>query len=491
MTAWPTFPTVYEINTWAWLDDLGRQSDRPVRLDTVPQAELERLAAYPFDGLWLMGVWERSPRGREIAREHRGLQAEYRQALPDYRPEDVVGSPYAVHQYQVDPALGGDRALALLRERLRALGLRLLLDFVPNHLAVDHPWLQAHPERFVIGSRTDLDRSPGEYFVAHEQVFAHGRDPHFPGWTDTAQLDYRRADTRRAMADLLLSISRQCDGVRCDMAMLVTRDTFLHTWSGAFDPPGAEFWPAAITDIRARAPGFLMLAEVYWDMEWKLQQMGFDYTYDKRLYDRLVHSQPAGVVAHLLADFEYQRHLARFVENHDEARALTAFGQAYSQAAATLVLTLPGLRLVHDGQMEGRRRKLPVQLGRRAAETPVPGLAEFYRRLLAALAEPVMHEGAWGLLPVGPAGEGNEAHRAVVAHCWTLGNEYRLVVTNLSPEPTRCHIHLELPAPEGGNWQLVDRLSELEIQAVEGTDGGGATLSLPGYGYHLFEVRRV
>src|SRR5688572_12462396 len=115
MSAWPAEPTIYEINTWVWLHELGRQEGRPVTLGSVPQAELERLAGYRFDALWLMGVWQRSPAGRTVARAHAGQIAEYRAALPDATTQDIVGSPYAVQRYDVDPALGGDAELAVLR----------------------------------------------------------------------------------------------------------------------------------------------------------------------------------------------------------------------------------------------------------------------------------------------------------------------------------------------------------------------------------------
>src|SRR4051812_17824616 len=111
-----------------------------------------------------------------------------------------------------------------------------------------------------------------------------------------------------------------------------------------------------------------MLAEVYWDLEYKLQQLGFDYTYDKRLYDRLVKNDANLLRLHLRATVDYQQRLARFIENHDEERAVTVFGRPRSCAAAVLALTLPGMRLLHEGQLAGRARRVPVQLGRRLDE---------------------------------------------------------------------------------------------------------------------------
>jgi hypothetical protein len=496
MTTWPTYPVVYEINTWAWLEELSRRAGRFITLSNVPQAELERIAAYGFDALWLMGVWERSPEGRKVARELPGLQKEYRAALPDYTDEDVVGSPYAIHAYRVDPTLGGDAGLASLRGRLKALGLRLILDFVPNHLARDHAWIAQQPQRLVQGSASSLARQPGNYFEVTTdgewRVFAHGRDPSFDGWSDTVQLDYRAADTRRAMADLLLALAARCDGVRCDMAMLVTHDTFLRTWGGQFEPPRAEFWPAAITDLQALHPDFLMLAEVYWDLEWDLQQQGFDFTYDKRLYDKLLAGDAMDVRLHLTASMDFQRHLARFVENHDERRAAEAFGVARSQAAAVLALTLPGLRLLHEGQLEGKQVKLPVQLGRRPAETAVESFDPFYRRLVAALRHPVLHDGEWRLLKPAEEWAGNPTHRNIVAFRWSLADDHRLVVVNLSAQRAQCFVPVDVMALAGKPLRLVDILAEQTFdRSGDELTGRGLYVDLPAYGYHLLEIQEA
>src|SRR4026209_2255817 len=130
MTGWPEQPLLYDINTWPWLRELSDAAGTRITLADVPQAELERIGALGFDGVWLMGVWERSPQSREIASSIPDLFSEYERALPDLTAADVVGSPYAVHRYQVDVALGGPDALAVLRTRLRQVGLRLVLDFV-------------------------------------------------------------------------------------------------------------------------------------------------------------------------------------------------------------------------------------------------------------------------------------------------------------------------------------------------------------------------
>ena len=154
----------------------------------------------------------------------------------------------------------------------------------------------------------------------------------------------------------LVKIAGQCDGVRCDMAMLVLRDCFQQLWypllpQSEFDQkiPG-EFWDQAIEAVRRVNPDFKFIAEAYWDMEWTLQQQGFDFCYDKRLYDRIVGRDVAGVRGHLRAELAYQSRLVRFLENHDEPRAAATFSSDVHEAAAVITFLSPGLRFFHQGQ---------------------------------------------------------------------------------------------------------------------------------------------
>jgi hypothetical protein len=490
---WTPHPAVYEINTWPWLNALSRASGRRLGLADVRDDLLARVADDGFDAVWLMGVWERSPGAREVARTLPVLQEEYRRALPDVTVDDIVGSPYAVAHYRVDPVLGGDKALAAVRRRLARHGLRLILDFVPNHLAVDHEWIRQAPDRLVQGDERVIAAAPQNWFRRDagdgERIFAHGRDPYFDGWTDTVQIDYRQAGARQAMREALASVAERADGVRCDMAMLMTRDVFLRTWGGTFDDPGAEFWPEAIAHVRTAHPDFLTMAEVYWDLEATLQQQGFDYTYDKQLYDRLVHGDTGGVRAHLGGDLAFQRRLVRFIENHDEPRAMASLGPERVRAAAVVALSLPGLRLVHQGQMEGWRLKLPVQLGRRHPEPTEPGLPDFYRALLHALRDPVFQDGAWRPLDPREAWSGNPSHQGFVLHQWTLDGRHRLVAANLGPTAGQCFVPLALPGLGERRWRLRDRLGPAEyLRAGADLAARGLYLDMPAHAFHLFVV---
>ena len=153
-------PFIYEINTWVWLDALSRREGTAIDLAGVPGREWDALAELGFDAVWLMGVWERSPAGVAIALENEGLMESFRRALPDFVTGDVVGSPYCIRDYRVDAHLGGPDGLAATRAALAERGMGLILDFVPNHVAPDHPWTNAHPEYFVRGGADDLERDP-------------------------------------------------------------------------------------------------------------------------------------------------------------------------------------------------------------------------------------------------------------------------------------------------------------------------------------------
>jgi len=453
------YPTIYEISTWVWLSDLRARTADPVDLGCVPAAEWDAIAACGFDAAWLMGVWERSPAGIAIANRNDGLLAEFRRALPDFRPEDNVGSPYCVRRYVVDPQLGGPQGLARARRELAKRGVRLILDFVPNHVAPDHPWVAGHPDHFIRGNGDDLRNDPAAFVDVQGNVFACGRDPYFPAWPDVLQLNAFAPGLRRAAIATVSSIAGQCDGVRCDMAMLLLNTVFERAWGGRAGPrPATEFWDDLIPAVRKAHPDFAFIAEAYWDLEWELQQRGFDFCYDKRLYDRLEHGPAASVRSHLCAELDYQARLLRFIENHDEPRAAAAFAPAKARAAAVTIATLPGARLFHEGQFDGRRVRPPVFLGRRPEEPPQPELQAFYAALMKAIDRPVFHEGSWRLSSCTGWPE-NRSGENLVAWTWTKDEDRCLVVVNLSEGAAEARVEVPWDDVRAKRWRLTDALS--------------------------------
>jgi Alpha amylase, catalytic domain len=491
------FPTVYQVNTRIVLHEVGAALGRSATLDDVPEASLAEIAARGFSWVWWLGVWQTGPAGREVARLDLRLRAELQRELPGLTEEDIVSSPFAVGAYDVHRAFGGDDALARLRARMKGHGLRLMLDFVPNHLALDHAWVFEHPEFLVHGSAEDLAREPQNYARLPTRhgpaIIARGRDPGFDAWADTVQLNHRHAGLRAAQRAELGRVAARCDGVRCDMAMLLEPAVFQRTWGDRSrpvdgSPPEDEpFWPGAITAVRRDRPEFLFLAEVYWDLEWTLQQEGFDFTYDKRFYDRLLAGAARPVREHLAAEPAFRDRCMRFLENHDEPRAALAFEPAQHRAAAVLAFLAPGLRLIHEGQLEGRRTHASNQLGRRVAEPADEGVRAFYARLLAVVARPVAHDGRWRLWPCRPAWPGNPTDDQFIVSTWDSGDERLLVVVNYGPSRGQCRVTVGIPELSGRRWALVDLLSDARHERDgEELAGDGLFLDLPGWGYHVF-----
>jgi hypothetical protein len=518
----PKHPSLFQANTRVWLTEIARTLGRPATLDDIPDAELDRLAELGFDWVWFLSVWQTGAAGRDISRSNPDWRREFQETLPDLREEDIAGSGFAIAGYTVHENLGGDAALARLRERLRRRGLKLMLDFVPNHMAPDHPWVESHPEYFVAGTELDFARAPKNYVWVKRQrgdlLLAHGRDPYFPGWPDTLQLNYAHPATQEAMAGELLKIAGQCDGVRCDMAMLILPEVFERTWGR----PAQPFWPGAIRHVREEFPGFCFMAEVYWDLEWTLQQQGFDYTYDKRLYDRLREGHARPVREHFLATPDYQNKLARFLENHDEPRAAATFadGDEYHplppsgipphpicmageggeggggsnsihKAAAVITFLSPGLRFFHQGQFEGRLKRISPHLVRAPEEVVNAGLKTFYLRLLEILRRPVVRQGQWQLLECVPAWDGNYSSDNFIAFAWQDASGARLLAAvNFAAQPGQCYLRLPFSGVGGRPWQLRDLLGD----AVYERDGAdlqtrGLYLDLAPWCCHVFEMK--
>ena len=491
MTGWPDQPVIYEINTLVWLNDLARAAQRRVTLAGVTAADWDAVTPPGVDAVWLMGVWERSPAGLALANANAELQASFTEALPDLQPADVSGSPYCVRRYAVDAAFGGPDALAVAREALAARGVRLILDYVPNHVAPDHPWVTSRPELFVRGAPEDLKADPAGWMEVGGLVLAHGRDPYFPPWPDVMQLDAFSPALRTATVDTLAGIAAQCDGIRCDMAMLMTNEVFARTWGGRTGPaPDAEFWPAVLGALRARHPATVLIAEAYWDMEWTLQQQGFSFCYDKRLYDRIVEQDASAVRAHLGADLDYQARLLRFLENHDEPRIASRLDGGAERAAAVTIATLPGATMWHEGQFQGRRVRPPVFLARRPDEPADADLSGWYHRLLAEVAEHQVRAGAWRLLEASGWPD-NQSCRNLLAWSWSggPGADRHVVVINLSGQPAQARIRLDWPDLPGRSWRLTDLLSDAVFERDGGELGGpGLFVSLGPWQSHLLAL---
>jgi glycosidase len=431
--------------------------------------------------LWLLGVWTLGPSGVAIAREHSGCRQEYLSVLPDLHDDDISGSPFAVCAYNVDPAFGGEQALSRFRERLAQVGIRLLLDFVPNHVGLDHPWLSTHPEFLIEGTERDLQNDPSTWGrVADGRVFAFGRDPHFHGWSDTLQLNYFIPALRLAMVSQLHKVATVCDGARCDMAMLIEPEVFERTW-GARAPHHVQgfesFWPETIASVRSLHPEFLFIAEVYWDYEHILQRHGFDYTYDKVLYDRLL-------------SLEYQSRMLHFLENHDEPRIASKLSLREHKAAALVTFFAPGMRLIHDGQLCGNRTRVPVQLKRGPIEHSSTTVQDLYKELLPLLQSPTVKHGSWQLLDNYPAWPDNNSHQSFICYLIEHRSQTLLITVNYARDRGQCFVRLPDRAWLNGSLELRDLLSQQHfVRSASELLERGLFLDCDGFQCHIFSVQ--
>jgi len=485
------FPSLYQINTRVWLTDLSAHSGKPCTLDDIPDDEIDRFAKMGFDWVWFLSVWQTGEEGKRLSRSNSEWLNDFHDTLPDLKDEDIPGSGFAITRYVVHEQLGGDAALARLRKRLQDRGLKLMLDFVPNHAALDNDWINQFPDYFIRGNEMLLANEPKNYTkirtLTGELILAHGRDPYYPGWPDTLQLNYGNQELQEALINELIKISGQCDGVRCDMAMLVVPEVFQKTWGLTCK----NFWPEAITRVKNHAPGFCFMAEVYWDMEWTLQQQGFDYTYDKRLYDRLKEGYPKPVREHFYAGVDYQQKMVRFLENHDEQRAAAEFPDEKHEAAAILTFFSPGFRFFHQGQLEGKKKRISPHLGRGPLEPVNERIQNFYQTLLSALCESAFNNGNWQLLECIPALDGNPNFDNYICFSWQAIDENTkfIVVVNYSGERSHCLLKLPFSDIAGKNWFLNDQFRDVSYErSGDDIQANGLYLDEPGWKYYVFEM---
>ena len=441
-----TNPHILEINTRAWLSRLEAQHGRKFLLHEIPDSYWHTFKNRGFDAVWLMGVWQQSPQAKQIARTHEDILAQIRARKPDFDPQDVTASPYAVYEYEPAADLGGPDSLRLLREKLNNLGISLLLDFVPNHMAIDSPTVNSAPDLYINTGMQEPHIHKDWFFKNQNGVWiAHGRDPYFAPWTDTAQLNYFNPETKKFMLGNLLKVASMCDGVRCDMAMLALNKVHRDTWWKFIggNLPKEEFWATALEKVRQEHPDFVFIAEVYWGLEWEIQEMGFDYTYDKVLYDRLRFSNPQDIKGHLRAEHLFQMRSIRFTSNHDEEESLTAFGREKSLAASTIIATLPGARMIYLFQLMGRKTRLPIQYVKDDFEEDT-AIRDYYDKLLKIASKPAFHGGQWSLLDVFEISENEGSYRNVLAWTWKQMNTVSVVLINYSPASSACLLKLKL-----------------------------------------------
>lgn len=487
-----TNPRLLEINARIWIKRFGKDST----LSSVPDEQINKWKELGFDIIWLMGVWNNK---KEVISEYcfvPELISSYNSALKDWGKDDVIGSPYSIDRYELNPILGTKKDLLSFKKKLNDAGIKLILDFVCNHFSAKSSLIWTNKEIFLPADEFIFKNDPYTFYQSpanDKEYLAHGRDPLFPPWKDTAQINFYSREARNYLTSVLIELTEICDGVRCDMAMLPLNNIFYNTWIGVikkygFEKPEKEFWEEAISQVKIKRDDFIFIAETYWDLEWQLQNLGFDFTYDKRLTDRLVGGNIRSIKDHLNAEMTYQNKSVRFLENHDEDRAIVKLGREKSIAAAVITSTIPGISFYFDGQCDGKRIKLPVQLGREPEEKQDEKIKEFYRNLFRITKADVFRNGTWKLLETSPVADSDSSHENLLAWEWRLDSELRIVIVNYNSSTSRCRLKFNIQSVSD-NIVLMDLLNNVTYKrSVNEISEKGLFIELKSFNSHIFSV---
>ncbi len=418
-------------NAYVWLDQLSKQYEREiVRLDQIPDEELDLLAARGFSGLWLIGLWERSKASRKI-----------KQKMGN---PDAVASAYSLDDYAIAWELGGQDALENLRWRAWQRGIRLAADMVPNHMGIDSRWVVEHPERFLSldyppypgytfnGDNLSDDGRVGIYLEDHyynhsdasvvfkrvdnesgeTKFIYHGNDGTSMPWNDTAQLNFLDPNVRETVIQTILNVARQFPVIRFDAAMTLAKKHIQRLWYPEPGHGGAipsrsehgipraefeqvvpqEFWREVVDRVAKEVPDTLLLAEAFWLMEgYFVRTLGMHRVYNSAFMHMLRDEDNGGyrqVMKNTLTfDPQVLKRYVNFMNNPDEETAVEQFGKSDKYfGICTLLATLPGLPMFGHGQVEGFSEKYGMEYRRAYRdETPDAGFVQYHDDTIAPL----------------------------------------------------------------------------------------------------------
>jgi glycosidase len=406
---WMPKVVVIAKNTYVWLDQLSKKYSRFIKtLDQIPDEELDQLARWNFNGLWLIGIWERSNASKRIKHVMGNI--------------DAVSSAYSLYDYQIAWDLGGEDAYNNLNARAKKRGIRLASDMVPNHTGIFSKWVIEHPEYFIQSSyppfpnysfngpnlsddpsvqlriedgywnRSDaavvfqrIDNNNGDV-----RYIYHGNDGTNMPWNDTAQLNMLRQDVREAVIQKIFDVARKFSIIRFDAAMTLTKRHFSRLW---FPEPGRggdipsrvdcamtrdefdkvfpeEFWREVVDRINHEMPDTLLLAEAFWLMEgYFVRTLGMHRVYNSAFMHMLMKEENdkyRDLISNTL-EFEPEilKRYVNFMSNPDEETAIKQFGTEDKYfGVCTLMVTLPGLPMFAHGQIEGYTEKYGMEYQR-------------------------------------------------------------------------------------------------------------------------------
>lgn len=486
------YPRLLELNSRIWIKRFGKNAT----LADVPDSQIDFWKSIGYNYIWLMGVWNNNKKVIDEYCFEPDLIKSYTDALKDWHKDDVIGSPYSIDKYEINNLLGTKKDLLDFKKRLNEAGIFLVLDFVCNHFSAKSSLIWTNKEIFLPADEYIFKNDPYTFYPSpanDNEYLAHGRDPLFPPWKDTVQINFYEPAARKFLTNILLDLTELCDGVRCDMAMLPLNNIFFNTWIGVlkkygYERPEKEFWEEAISMVKSKRDDFVFIAETYWDLEWQLQKLGFDFTYDKRLTDRLVAGDVNSIRDHFQAEEEYQNKSVRFLENHDEDRAIIKLGRERSLAAAVIMSTIPGVAFYFDGQCDGKKIKLPVQLGREPEEKQDEKIKEFYRNLFNITKAKIFRMGKWQLLETIPVSASDKSNENLLAWEWRLEDEIRIVVVNYNNSTARCRLKFDISSIQD-EIVLKDLMNNnIYKRSLHEISEKGLFVELKSFNSHIFQV---
>ena len=474
-----------EITTRPYFYLLGKKLNKQITsFRDIPDSEFESWKAKGFEWVWFMGVWQLGDIGRQHDLTDSGLIQSYNTVLPGWTEDDVIGSPYSIVKYDVNTVLGTEEDLTWLKNKLHSYGMKLMLDFVPNHSACDAPEITTKPN-FYVHCPSGQTIDPSKYM---SNGIAYGCGIWCSPWTDVAQYNYADSEFRQHQIDVLKKIASLADGCRCDMAHLIINDQFWDYWkdqltAAGYSKPSSEFWSDAISAVKAQYPNFKFMAESYGDVLNQLHNFGFDWTYDKDPLDKLYGHDMVGYQNYIRShDLTFFSKCAHFTENHDEPRTMEKFWNwaPAAKCAVSTLLTLPGLRFINQDQWLGYKNKIDVHLRRAADEQPNAEMEKFYETLFKILDLDALKTGTFTQLTC----SGSDT---IPAWKWVKGTQHILVVANFNENQSGGNVVLD-DAPGSGQipvHELMDDVTYYRDAAV--LRSTGITVVLDQYQVQVFE----
>ena len=381
-------PILYEISTRPWLYELSKKYNKPIKkLKDIPLEEFDNLKENGIDIVWMMGVWKLGNYGLKFDQE-----LDFTSVLPDCTKADIIGSPYAITEYICNPEIGTNEDLLWLKKELNSRDLKLMLDFVPNHSAIDAP-TASNPKLYI---RAPKGKENPERYT--ESGFAFGRyNNNLDPWQDVIQWNYWEEETRKIMKDNLMTVLSYADGIRCDVCGLLLNDAIGTTWKEeleywGYTRPEKEFWEIALAEVKEKYPNAILLAEVYEPKHIEtLTKLGIQYSYNRDVLVKLQDDNTCKDVVTYIKSVapEYWKHSAVFVENHDENRIVYNMASVdKAKAAGTIAATIGGMTFMNHGQWSGYKNKLEVHLRRGYDEMENKDVKKYYKKLMQIIQDP-------------------------------------------------------------------------------------------------------